>query len=146
MIIGVDPGVRACGLAVLDECGGIIELGMMHVLDADKYHRKYPDATWVIEDLSSKHVSTRARGRAALKVAQDIGAVRHAQEILVMILTRIGADFVLAKPLKGELKKYKKDSKAFSIDFKCKLRSNEHKRDAACLAFHYLRLKENGGK
>ena len=140
MVIGIDPDLEKSGVAtVIDgKLTTLDTMGFFELTDFILEHKHV--AHFIVEDVEhSKATYHRpGKGRAEmLKIAQNVGQVKAIGRLLGVFLNGCDAQFTLIKPLKGRVKKAKKDAEFFNKITGWAGRSNQDKRDAALLALSY---------
>ena len=148
MIIGIDPDVELSGVAVT-KAGRIISLDKMALFELVAFIDEHKHrAVFHLEDI--QHVKpTFPRfmkdNRGCVRpvtpavrdnISQKVGMVKAAARFIQNGLKNAGAEYVLIKPLKGDIKKAKSDAQYFNRLTGWKGRSNEDNRDAALLALY----------
>ena len=133
-IIGIDPGV-ATGVAMLED-GRFTEFRCLGFWEAYELVRQCSSRTTVVIEIAADTYvwQPNARSRAglgkALKVAQDVGAVRREGLLLAQGLQRSGLQ-VVTRPPRGKV-----DARRFAEITGYRGRMNQHKRDAGMLAWY----------
>jgi hypothetical protein len=166
LVIGIDPDLEKSGVGVAVD-GRLSDLRSMDLFDLctfiDEYHAL--GATFVVEDVESMkptfHRQLKAGNRQAQisKISQNVGQVKAIARVVRKYLDRVGADYVMVKPLTGaeryrdaagrerlfyfktggSIKGIKEDAELFNQVTGWSGQSNEDKRDAAMLALYGLR-------
>ena len=103
-VLGIDPGFRTgCKLAVVDETGKVLEVGVMYPHPPQK---KYEEAKQILKKLIDKwHVSIMAIGngtasRESERLAAD--TIREREDVHYIIVSEAGASVYSASPLARE--------------------------------------------
>lgn len=138
MVVGIDPDIEASGVAIILE-GKIEKLIKMTFFELIKFiDENQLDAFFIVENvelhssLYAIHIGKNSRVRE--KIAQNVGKVKAVCRLIEEFLIQIDANFVLAKPIKGFLKKTKKDKLYFNQLTGWNGNSSEDTRDAAIIA------------
>lgn len=151
IVFGIDPDLVKSGTAVVID--GVIK---------DIKSMAFPELVGFAEDLRSsasmsgdvltvimedpevnKPIFNRVgvKGRALLKVAQNVGQVKAAARLIAEMLESKGIFVIKVKPVTGHAKRAKKDAKFFNEITGWSGRSNEDCRDAAIIAIFSSKSK-----
>ncbi|WP_028471307.1 hypothetical protein [Neptunomonas japonica] len=138
-IIGIDPDLEKSGVAtVLDN--KIVALDAMSFFELITFINEHIRvARFVVEDVEHDKATYYRPGTTQAgmrKIAQNVGQVKAIGRLLANYLRDSDADYILVKPLKGHLKRAKKDSEFFNQLTGWVGRTNEDKRDAGLLALY----------
>ncbi len=140
MVIGIDPDLEKSGIATVID-GKLITLDTMGFFELTDFILEHKHvAHFIVEDVEHDKTTYHRPGanQAAMrKIAQNVGQVKAIGRLLGVYLSDCDAQFTLIKPLKGRVKKAKKDAEYFNEITGWKGRSNQDKRDAALLAMSY---------
>ena len=142
LIIGIDPDLKASGVAIVVR-NKISELKNMPFHELIEYITALAadnEITVKLEDVNAwSSVKHRAgTGPAAMrKISQNVGQVKAVATLIKQSLNSKGIEVHLVKPLRGEVKmQAKKNSAYFNKLTGWTGRSNEDNRDAALIALH----------
>ena len=119
--IGIDPDVQASGIAVmmdhrLSSLENLTFFDLMDYIDRMKEHFG-SNVIYSVEHVEwTKKVWTRPKCKQneMKEIARNVGLVHYAGRLIVEKLTLSDCKFELIKPLKGTIKKAKKDAKFFN--------------------------------
>ena len=147
VIIGIDPDMKASGVAVVQGKDELVELANKNINEIVPYLKQWAQnhsLTVKIEDpnLISPTFPRVIKGAVSMKavcdkISQDVGRVKASATLIIEILEFNGFTVQRVKPIKGPLKQLcKNDSKHFNQVFKWAGRSNEDTRDAAIIAVY----------
>ena len=141
LIIGIDPDIQKNGVAIVRE-GRLDQLMAYSFVELMQFIDGCPEGTvFAVEDVEHNK-PTFNRGLKPLqnlKVAQNVGAVKGAARHIFEYLEHRDCRFIRVPPLRGHLKKAKKDSKYFNQLTGWNGRSSEDKRDAALIALYGIK-------
>lgn len=142
LIIGIDPDLKASGVAIVVR-NKISELKNMPFPELIEYITALAadnEITVKLEDVNAwRSVKHRAgTGPAAMrKISQNVGQVKATASLIKEMLNSKGIEVHLVKPLKGKVKmQAKKNSAYFNKLTGWTGSSNEDNRDAALIALH----------
>jgi hypothetical protein len=139
MRIGIDPDLVKSGVAVVVD-GSLLTLDALSFFELIKFIDEHKhQARFVLEDVEHDRVVYHRKGsnQAVMRsISQKVGMVKAIGRLLKEYLEGAGADYVLVKPLQGQLKKAKKDAEFFNRLTGWDGKSNEDKRDAGVLALY----------
>lgn len=149
-VIGIDPDQTASGVAIWrgETLTDLLTLPLLPLIQFIS-EQKAAGALFVLEDVeANKPVFRRGKTstRAMMRIAQNVGSVKARARDIEQALQASGAEFVKIKPLKGWYKQAKTDAAMFNSLTGWTGRSNADKRDAAMLALHYIRSKNQRGE
>ena len=139
--IGIDPDSDAPGIAKMID-GKLIELSREPFLDVLELIKSNPSAIYSVENveiLKPTFYRSKCNPKQMLKIAQNVGMVKMAGRIITKTLDANNCTYELIIPLKGYIKKAKKDAKFFNEITGWTKKSNEDARDAALLLYRYLK-------
>lgn len=141
LIVGIDPDTKKHGVAVLKD--GIIQqlytLGNKSLIELLIELSGQNQLRIKLEDINAFKPVIHRPGQSRnqmMKIAQNIGAVKYAAELLVQELTEAGFSVEMVLPLQGARcgKRYKSD--AFNRLTGWNGKSNADNRDAAMIALY----------
>lgn len=133
MILGIDPGAHT-GVATFAN-GKLFALQTIHPHELPDQIRAGGIKRVIFEDSRlQSHVWTKAKGAAALKVARNVGEIDAWCKLIVAVCEQIG---IPAHGISPKSKGEKLDAEQFERLTGWKLRSNQHERDAAAVAWIY---------
>jgi hypothetical protein len=139
-VVGIDPDLKKSGVAVVAD-GKLITLDCLKLLDLIEFISEHKHcAHFVIENVNHDKTTYQRAGanrKAMGRISQTVGMVKAVGTLLEEILTDLGAEFTSMKPLRGDVKKGKKDKNYFNRITGWIGESNQDKRDAALLAMSY---------
>ncbi len=145
MVIGIDPDLEKSGVATVIN-GKLTTLDAMPFFELTEFILEHKhSAHFIVEDVECDKATYHRPGTSQAgmrKIAQNVGQVKAIGRLLGVYLNGCGAQFTLVRPLKGSIKKAKKDAKLFNRITGWKGTSNEDKRDAALLALSYTGSKK----
>lgn len=153
--IGIDPDIDKCGVAImiggkltslqsmdfmelLAGIRGNFEYRIVQIMGTDSFN----PVTYYVEDVELINVTWNRPGlnqATKLKVAQNVGMVKAVGRLIKQALVRFGQNYELIPPLKGYLKRGKKDAEFFNKLMGWSGRSNADNRDAALLLYPFLK-------
>lgn len=166
LVIGIDPDLEKSGVGVAVD-GLLSDLHSMDLFDLcvfiDEQHAV--GAQFVLEDVESmkptfpRQLKAGNRQAQISKISQNVGQVKAIARVVRKYLDRVGADYVMVKPLTGAeryvdaagrqrlfyfkttggYKGIKDDAELFNQVTGWAGKSNEDKRDAAMLALYGIR-------
>jgi len=141
IVIGIDPDLVKSGVAVVNN-GEIITLDALNLFELFEFIKEHKHlAHFVVEDVEhdqATYYRKGANGKVMQRISQNVGQVKAIGRVLGEYLVGCDAQFTLIKPLRGSIKKAKKDAEYFNKLTGWTGRSNEDKRDAALLALSYV--------
>lgn len=142
LTIGIDPDISKSGVAFV--VAGRIErleaLCFVELIETiAEYKKGCVDVVVKLEDVESNKAMF-ARGpmpqNVKLNIAQKVGMVKAAARLIRESLEAKDIKVIMVKPLKGTIKKAKKNADLFKSMTKWEGRTNEDKRDAALIALY----------
>lgn len=141
IIIGIDPDIEASGMAIIKDK---VILSMHRVpfpelIEQIVNAHKQGEIIVKLEDVEANKPIFWRKGLNAtvqLKVAQDVGRVKAVARLIMQSLEYHGVTVQMIKPLKGNVKKAKKDASYFNQITGWEKRSNEDGRDAALIGIY----------
>ncbi len=153
--IGIDPDINKSGVAIMIN-GKLTSLQSMDFHDLlyaiqGNFERRFKqtitgdlstDVAFYVEDVELiKTVWGRSDMTQAgkIKLAQNVGMVKAVGRLIGQQFKRCEIDFTLIPPLKGYLKRGKKDAEFFNKLMGWSGRSNADNRDAALLLYPFLK-------
>ncbi len=140
LVVGIDPDLKKSGVAVVSE-GKLITLDNLKLLDLIEFISEHKHcAHFVVEDVNhdkATYIRPGTNKNVMMNISQKVGMVKAIGTLLEEILTDLGAEFTSMKPLRGSVKKAKKDAELFNRITGWVGKSNQDKRDAALLALSY---------
>ena len=142
LTIGIDPDISKSGVAFV--VAGRIErleaLCFVELIETiAEYKKGCVDVVVKLEDVeSNKAMFAREpmSSAAKMKIAQNVGMVKAVARLIRESLDAKGIKVIMVKPLKGTIKKAKKNASLFNSMTKWEGRTNEDKRDAALIALY----------
>lgn len=157
--IGIDPDINKSGVAIMVDgrLKSLESMGFHDLMDGIRGNFEYRLKPTMTGDLSSnvafyvedveliKTVWDRPRIRnqpditqpAKIKIAQNVGMVKAVGRLIGQQFERCEIPFTLIPPLKGYLKRGKKDAEFFNRLMSWSGRSNADSRDAALLLYEF---------
>jgi len=137
-VIGIDPDLIKSGVALLDGLT-VVELRSLNLPDLLRYvvPLALSGATVKMEDPRvMKPTFARAKVSAAgmRRIAQNVGQVKAAAELIELSLRDAGVRVILCRPLVGYAKLTKRNAELFNKITGWNGKSNEDTRDAAMIA------------
>ena len=135
MILGIDAGTNN-GVATFVD-GQLVQLDTYTPLGLVDYIRHHKPQRIIYEDSRlQSHVWSRGVNSAAMqKISRNVGTVDAVCKLIVEVCAEVGC---MAHGISPKDKGAKLDAKAFSRVTGWTSRSNQHERDAAMVAWHYI--------
>lgn len=141
LIIGIDPDTKKHGVAVVKD--GIIQqlhtLGNKSLIELLSELSVQNQLRIKLEDINALKPVIQRPGQSRnqmMKIAQNIGAVKYAAELLVQELTAAGFTVEMVLPLQGARSGKRYKSEAFNRLTGWNGKSNADNRDAAMIALY----------
>ena len=140
LIIGIDPDLRKNGVAFIKngKVKDLANLSMIDLVEMIVNTECFEDPLFVLEDVEAIKTTVfkqkRKGGISDLRTSENIGKVKAVKILIKEALDHYGCDYKEVKPLRGDVKKAKKDAKYFNLITGWNKSSNQDNRDAALLA------------
>lgn len=153
--IAIDPDIEKCGVATMinGKLTSLESMELLELLDGIQGNFKYRleqtiggdlanNVGYYVEDvelIKPTWARQNVNANTMLKIAQNVGMVKAAGRIIGQQFKRCEIPFTLIPPLKGYLKRGKKDTEFFNRLMSWPGRSNADNRDAALLLYPFLK-------
>ena len=139
--IALDPDIEASGMAIIKE-GAIVSMFKVpfpELIEQIVNAHRNGEIVVKLEDVEANKpmfVRNLAGAKQAMKVAQNVGMCKGVARMIKESLEYHGVTVQMIKPLKGAVKKAKKDASYFNQITGWEKRSNEDCRDAALIGLY----------
>ena len=138
IIIGIDPDIEASGMAIIKDgkIEAMLKIPFPELIEKIVSAHKQGKIVVKLEDVEANKpmfVRNLAGAKQAMKVAQNVGMCKGVARMIKESLEYHGVTVQMIKPLKGNVKKAKKDASYFNQITGWEKRSNEDCRDAALI-------------
>lgn len=137
-VVGIDPDLTKSGVGIYDGRNIVLKtMSFWELIEFIDEKSTRVDTLFVFEDINSNNAYHKGSGhgeKVKMTIMRKTGQAQGIAKLIEEYMKKKNVPYVMQKPLKGVLKKWKKDTDLFQKMTGYKGRSNQDNRDAIALA------------